>query len=48
MKGQMNTEMGKIIVDEDVLAKYAVPRQSNVLVLWEWHPLVFVMVLSNY
>ena len=23
MKGQMNTEMGKIIVDEDVLAKYA-------------------------
>lgn len=23
MKGQMNTEMGKIVVDEDVLAKYA-------------------------
>ena len=23
MKGQMDTEMGKIIVDEDVLAKYA-------------------------
>lgn len=23
MKGQMNTSMGKIIVDEDVLAKYA-------------------------
>lgn len=23
MKGQMDTEMGKIFVDEDVLAKYA-------------------------
>ena len=23
MKGQMDTDMGKIIVDEDVLAKYA-------------------------
>lgn len=38
MKGQMDTEMGKIFVDEDVLAKYAGSAAVECLALLVWHP----------
>lgn len=36
MKGRMNTNMGKIVVDTEVIAKYAGSSQWNVLELSEW------------
>lgn len=40
MKGKMNAKMGNIIIDRDVLAKYAGAATQNVLVSWAWRPLM--------
>ena len=38
MKGKMNAKMGNIIIDRDVLAKYA--GAATALVSWAWRPLM--------
>ena len=36
MQGKIETEFGKILIDTDVIATYAVLWQWSVSALWEW------------
>lgn len=37
MKGQMHTDLGQVIIDEEVIATYAELTRLSVLVSLEWH-----------